>query len=32
VDGGRISTNWPGLVAGYERRCDHLDTDDFVTA
>jgi cation diffusion facilitator CzcD-associated flavoprotein CzcO len=31
-DGGRISTNWPGLVAEYQRRCDHLDVDDFVTA
>jgi cation diffusion facilitator CzcD-associated flavoprotein CzcO len=31
-DGGRISTNWPGLVAEYQRRCDHLDVADFVTA
>ena len=31
-DGGRISTNWPGLVAEYQRRCDHLDPADFVTA
>lgn len=32
LDGGRISTNWPGLVAEYQRRCDHLDVEDFVTA
>jgi cation diffusion facilitator CzcD-associated flavoprotein CzcO len=31
-DGGRISTNWPGLVAEYQRRCDELDLDDFVLA
>jgi cation diffusion facilitator CzcD-associated flavoprotein CzcO len=31
-DGGRISTNWPGLVAEYQRRCDELDLADFVTA
>jgi cation diffusion facilitator CzcD-associated flavoprotein CzcO len=31
-DGGRISTNWPGLVAEYQRRCDELDLDDFVVA
>ncbi len=31
-DGGRISTNWPGLVAEYQRRCDELDLSDFVTA
>ena len=31
-DGGRISTNWPGLVAEYQRRCDELDLTDFVTA
>jgi cation diffusion facilitator CzcD-associated flavoprotein CzcO len=31
-DGGRISTNWPGLVAEYQRRCDQLDVGDFVTA
>ena len=31
-DGGRISTNWPGLVAEYQRRCAELDVGDFVTA
>jgi len=31
-DGGRISTNWPGQVAEYQRRCDQLDVADFVTA
>ncbi len=31
-DGGRISTNWPGLVKEYQRRCDELDPADFVTA
>ncbi len=31
-DGGRISTNWPGLVEEYQRRCDELDVADFVTA
>lgn len=31
-DGGRISTNWPGLVAEYQRRCDELNVGDFVTA
>jgi cation diffusion facilitator CzcD-associated flavoprotein CzcO len=31
-DGGRISTNWPGLVAEYQRRCDELDMADFLTA
>jgi cation diffusion facilitator CzcD-associated flavoprotein CzcO len=31
-DGGRISTNWPGLVKEYQRRCDELDVSDFVTA
>jgi cation diffusion facilitator CzcD-associated flavoprotein CzcO len=31
-DGGRISTNWPGLVAEYQQRCDELDLRDFVTA
>ena len=30
-DGGRISTNWPGLVAEYQRRCAELDLGDFVT-
>lgn len=30
-DGGRISTNWPGLVAEYQRRCRELDPADFVT-
>ena len=31
-DGGRISTNWPGLVAEYKERCADLDLGDFVTA
>jgi cation diffusion facilitator CzcD-associated flavoprotein CzcO len=31
-DGGRISTNWPGLVKEYQQRCDNLDLDEFVTA
>jgi cation diffusion facilitator CzcD-associated flavoprotein CzcO len=31
-DGGRISTNWPGLVEEYKQRCDRLDVNDFVTA
>ena len=31
-DGGRISTNWPGLVEEYKRRCDEIDVRDFVTA
>jgi cation diffusion facilitator CzcD-associated flavoprotein CzcO len=31
-DGGRISTNWPGLVKEYQRRCDELDLADFATA
>jgi cation diffusion facilitator CzcD-associated flavoprotein CzcO len=31
-DGGRISTNWPGLVAEYQQRCAHIDPADFVTA
>lgn len=31
-DGGRISTNWPGLVAEYQRRCAELDLDDFAVA
>jgi hypothetical protein len=31
-DGGRISTNWPGLVAEYQERCTDLDLGDFVTA
>ena len=30
-DGGRISTNWPGLVAEYQKRCRELDPADFVT-
>ncbi len=29
-DGGRISTNWPGLVEEYQRRCADLDLRDFV--
>ncbi|GAB3764197.1 cation diffusion facilitator CzcD-associated flavoprotein CzcO [Nocardioides ginsengisegetis] len=28
VDGGRITTNWPGLVAEYERRTAEVDWDD----
>ena len=31
-DGGRITTNWPGAVAEYKRRCADLDLADFVTA
>ena len=31
-DGGRISTNWPGLVKEYQQRCADLDPGDFVTA
>jgi hypothetical protein len=31
-DGGRITTNWPGPVAEYRRRCADLDLGDFVTA
>ena len=30
-DGGRISTNWPGLVEEYRRRCAELDPADFIT-
>ncbi|WP_027860867.1 NAD(P)/FAD-dependent oxidoreductase [Marmoricola sp. URHB0036] len=30
-DGGRISTNWPGLVAEYQQRCAQIDPADFVT-
>jgi cation diffusion facilitator CzcD-associated flavoprotein CzcO len=30
-DGGRITTNWPGTVAEYKRRCADLDLADFVT-
>ncbi len=30
-DGGRITTNWPGTVAEYKRRCAELALDDFVT-
>jgi cation diffusion facilitator CzcD-associated flavoprotein CzcO len=30
-DGGRISTNWPGLVAEYQQRCAEIDPADFVT-
>jgi cation diffusion facilitator CzcD-associated flavoprotein CzcO len=30
--GGRVTTNWPGSVAEYQRRCAELDTGDFVTA
>jgi cation diffusion facilitator CzcD-associated flavoprotein CzcO len=26
---GRVTTNWPGLVAEYEERCAHLDPGDF---
>jgi cation diffusion facilitator CzcD-associated flavoprotein CzcO len=26
---GRVSTNWPGTVAEYEERCEHLRLDDF---
>ena len=31
-DGGRISTNWPGLVAEYQRRCAEVDLHDFEVA
>ena len=31
-DGGRISTNWPGLVKEYQQRCADLDLRDFVVA
>jgi cation diffusion facilitator CzcD-associated flavoprotein CzcO len=31
-DGGRITTNWPGAVAEYKRRCADLDLADFTTA
>lgn len=31
-DGGRITTNWPGPVAEYRRRCAHLELDDFAIA
>ncbi len=31
-DGGRISTNWPGLVKEYKQRCAELDLADFVTS
>ncbi len=31
-EGGRITTNWPGTVAEYQRRCAELDVADFVTA
>ena len=30
-DGGRITTNWPGTVAEYKRRCAELELADFVT-
>ncbi|OLR92077.1 flavin-containing monooxygenase [Actinokineospora bangkokensis] len=31
-DDGRISTNWPGLVAEYRRRTRHPDLDEFTLA
>ena len=31
-NGGRISTNWPGQVAEYQRRCAQIDFSEFVTA
>lgn len=31
-DEGRISTNWPGLVEEYQRRCAGVTLDDFVVA
>jgi len=31
-DGGRITTNWPGQVAEYQRRCAELDLRHFETA
>ncbi|AXV09413.1 Cyclohexanone monooxygenase [Euzebya pacifica] len=30
TDGGRITTNWPGLVAEYERRLARVDFDELV--
>ncbi len=30
-DGGRITTNWPGQVAEYQRRCAELDVSAFDT-
>ena len=30
-DGGRITTNWPGQVAEYQRRCAELDVSAFET-
>jgi cation diffusion facilitator CzcD-associated flavoprotein CzcO len=30
-DGGRITTNWPGQVAEYQRRCAELDVTAFET-
>ena len=30
-DGGRITTNWPGQVAEYQRRCAELDVNAFET-
>ncbi len=30
-DGGRITTNWPGQVAEYQRRCAELDVRAFET-
>jgi cation diffusion facilitator CzcD-associated flavoprotein CzcO len=30
-DGGRITTNWPGQVAEYQRRCAELDLGAFET-
>ncbi len=29
---GRVSTNWPGMVAEYQRRLSQLDLGDFVDA
>ena len=30
TDGGRITTNWPGLVAEYEQRLARVDFDELV--
>lgn len=32
AEGGRITTNWPGLVAEYQERAGRFDLDDFTTS
>lgn len=32
AEGGRIITNWPGLVAEYQERAGRFDLDDFTTS